>query len=57
MDNERTLCVICAWKKDCQKKFLRSQDLSVRCPDFTKDISINDGVNPDDKEKNSGDSK
>jgi hypothetical protein len=57
MDNERTLCVICAWRKDCQKKFLRSQDLSVRCPEFTKDISINDGVNPDDKEKNSGDSK
>jgi hypothetical protein len=57
MDNERTLCVVCAWKKDCQKKFLRSQDLSVRCPDFTKDIFIKDGVNPDDKEENNGDSK
>jgi hypothetical protein len=56
MDNERTICVVCAWRKDCQKKFLRNQDLSFRCPEFTKDISIKDGVKPDDKKENSGDS-
>ena len=54
MGNERTMCVICAWSKDCQKKFLRSQDISFRCPEFTKDISIKDGVKPDDKEEDSG---
>ncbi|MBS1238458.1 MAG: hypothetical protein H6R39_118 [Deltaproteobacteria bacterium] len=55
MDNEKTFCVVCAWKKDCQKKFLRNQDTSSKCPDFTKDISIKDGVKSDDKEQNSGD--
>ena len=54
MGNERTMCVICAWSKDCQKKFLRSQDISFRCPEFTKDISIKDGVKSDDKEEDSG---
>jgi hypothetical protein len=49
--------VICAWRKECQKKFLRGQDLSIRCSEFTKDISIKDGVKPDDKKKDSGDNK
>jgi len=55
MDSEKALCVVCAWRRDCQKKFLRNEDLSFKCPDFTKDISIKDGVKPDDKEQNSGD--
>jgi hypothetical protein len=57
MDIERTLCVVCAWRKECQKKFLRGQDFSSRCTDFTKDLSIKDGVKADDKEENSGDNK
>ncbi len=55
MVSERTLCVVCAWRKDCQKKFLRGQDTSVRCPDFTKDVSIKEGVESDVKKENSGD--
>ena len=55
MDDERTLCVVCAWRKECQKKFLRGQSTSSRCTDFTKDLSIKDGVKTDDKEENSGD--
>jgi hypothetical protein len=54
MDNERTLCIVCAWRAECQKKFLRGQDVSVRCSEFTKDISIKDGVKPDDKKEDSG---
>ena len=57
MDNERTLCVICAWRKDYQKKFLRARTFLFDVPEFTKDISIKDGVKPDDKEENSGDNK
>jgi hypothetical protein len=49
--------VVCAWRKECGKKFLGGQDLSFRCPEFTKDISIKDGVKPDDKKENSGDSE
>lgn len=55
MDNEKALCVVCAWRKDCQKKFLKSKDVSFRCLEFAKDLSIKNGVNPDDKKKNSGD--
>jgi hypothetical protein len=55
MDNEKALCVICAWRKDCQKKFLKNKDVSLRCSEFTKDLSIKNGVNSDDKKKNSGD--
>jgi hypothetical protein len=55
MGDEKTVCVVCAWRQDCQKKFLRSQDLSSRCPEFTKDLSIKVGVRTDDTKENSGD--
>ncbi len=55
MDNEIALCVVCAWRKNCQKKFFRNRDASFKCPDFTKDISIKNGVKSDDKKQNSGD--
>jgi hypothetical protein len=55
MDREPSLCVICAWRKDCQKKFSKSKDISFRCPDFTKDLSIKDSEYSDDKKGNRGD--
>lgn len=43
MKNKETieveLCAICAWRADCQKKFSISGK-NIRCPDFTKDISL-----------------
>ena len=38
MTLDRTLCPICAWRRDCKKKFSRGE--GVHCPDFTKDLSI-----------------
>lgn len=39
--NTPTICVICAWRATCQKKFsLSGKDL--HCPDFSKDLSIKD---------------
>lgn len=35
------LCSICAWRADCQKKFSISGK-NIRCPDFTKDVSISE---------------
>lgn len=32
-------CAICAWRKDCVKKFSVSGK-DVRCPDFVKDVSL-----------------
>lgn len=57
MNAEPSLCIICAWKKDCQKKFLRSKDVTFRCPDFTKDVFIKDREKLDDQKKDSGDNR
>ncbi|HHO75734.1 MAG TPA: hypothetical protein ENN05_04815 [Deltaproteobacteria bacterium] len=40
MSIDRNLCAICAWRRDCKKKFMQGD--SVYCPDFTKDLSIRD---------------
>lgn len=44
MGGERRLCVICAWRQHCQKRFSVSYDglLNIHCPDFTRDYTIKD---------------
>ncbi len=41
MSDEPTLCVVCAWREECKKKYLHGKEVSLRCPDFTKDLQIN----------------
>ncbi|GAB4388124.1 MAG: hypothetical protein Kow0025_05490 [Thermodesulfovibrionales bacterium] len=36
------ICAVCAWRENCQKKFTVS-GRDIRCPDFTKDLSIGQG--------------
>jgi hypothetical protein len=36
------ICAICAWRATCQKKFSVSGK-DVRCPDFSKDVSLEKG--------------
>lgn len=57
MSNEPSLCILCAWRENCKKKFLKGKDVSVRCPDYTKDLSIKHPEKDDDKKKDSGDRK
>jgi len=38
MTMDRSLCAICAWRRDCKKKFSHGEN--VHCPDFTKDLTI-----------------
>jgi hypothetical protein len=33
------ICALCAWRANCQKKFSVSGK-DMRCPDFSKDLSI-----------------
>lgn len=40
MSDEPTLCVVCAWREDCKKKFIHGKEVSLRCPDFAKDLRI-----------------
>jgi cytidylate kinase len=44
MSIEKRLCVICAWRENCQKRFSVKADfaLNVHCPDFTRDFTIKD---------------
>ena len=50
----KNLCVVCAWRQNCQKKFKLSPG-TVRCPDFSRDLnlpeSISDVVAPETGEK------
>jgi cytidylate kinase len=42
MATDRRICGICAWRKDCQKRYRISTDslINVNCPDYTRDLSI-----------------
>jgi cytidylate kinase len=39
---EMHICGICAWRRDCQKKYKLSKDgfIGTHCPDYTRDLSI-----------------
>jgi len=51
---EPSLCLVCAWRKDCQKRFLRPKDVELRCPDFSRDMSIKNTEKSDVEEEDSG---
>jgi len=42
------ICVVCAWRAACQKKFSISGK-NMRCADFVKDVTIKE--NPEKEEK------
>ncbi len=44
---DRTLCAICAWRGDCNKKFMQGN--GVHCPDYTRDLTIR--ATPEEKEE------
>ena len=48
MPDERTLCVVCAWRKDCLKRFNFEACGQLRCPDYTRDLTIK---SPEEKEE------
>ncbi len=37
---EKKACVICAWRELCQKRFSTSSEVTLHCPDFVKDLSL-----------------
>jgi hypothetical protein len=40
MEDDRTICVVCAWRQTCNKKFSMDGATSTRCPDFTRDVTL-----------------
>ena len=53
MSDEPSLCIICAWRENCKKQFLKGKDVSLKCPDFTRDLSIKHLEKDDDEKKDS----
>ncbi|MBF0495475.1 MAG: hypothetical protein HQK58_02700 [Deltaproteobacteria bacterium] len=46
MDNERTLCAVCAWRGDCKKKFSFEGSGQRFCADYAYDQALK-GSPPD----------
>lgn len=40
MTEDRTICAVCAWRKDCQKKFKFESSGQLHCPDYSRDLTI-----------------
>ncbi|GBE06575.1 hypothetical protein BMS3Abin10_02232 [bacterium BMS3Abin10] len=53
MSASKDICVVCAWRADCKKKFSVSGK-SLRCPDFVRDLSL--PKEEDKEEKKDGNS-
>jgi len=37
---EKTICVVCAWRETCQKKYSFSSSGVMKCPDYTRDLKL-----------------
>jgi len=48
MDSKKEICILCAWREDCQKKFSVSGK-DIRCPDFVRDMSIKESRTSENK--------
>ena len=48
MVDERTVCVVCAWRENCLKRFRNESTGQLRCPDYTRDVTLKD---PEEKEE------
>ncbi len=42
MKEERTICAGGAWRADCNKKFSYQSGGPIKCPEYTRDLTIKD---------------
>ncbi len=40
MEDEKTMCVMCAWRQTCNKKFLMDGATTTRCLEYTRDLTL-----------------
>jgi hypothetical protein len=40
MENDRTICVMCAWRQTCNKKFSMDGATTTRCSEYTRDVTL-----------------
>ncbi len=48
MKIKKDICIVCAWRENCQKKFSVS-GRDIRCPDFVRDLRIKESESPSEK--------
>jgi hypothetical protein len=51
MESNRTICVVCAWRETCNKKFSMDGSTTTRCPEFTRDVTLPAEKEPEKEEK------
>jgi hypothetical protein len=34
------MCLVCAWRENCKKKYAVQESPTRRCPDFERDLTI-----------------
>ena len=51
---EKTLCVVCAWRENCQKKYSFSSSGNSKCPDYTRDLQLPKNAEKKSEGKQSG---
>jgi hypothetical protein len=40
-------CMTCAWRETCQKRFSSTEDLGLRCPEYTFDVRLKKNIPAD----------
>jgi hypothetical protein len=40
MENEKSVCVVCAWRITCNKKFSMDGTTTTRCLEYTRDVTL-----------------
>jgi hypothetical protein len=51
MENDKSICVVCAWRQTCNKKFNVASSPGKRCPDFVRDLTLPRPPDEDNPEK------
>lgn len=39
-EDTRKLCLNCAWRANCTKRFAMEDSTALHCPDYTEDIAL-----------------
>ncbi|MDH3998524.1 MAG: hypothetical protein OET90_06755 [Desulfuromonadales bacterium] len=39
-EDTRKLCLNCAWRANCAKRFSMSDDTTLHCPDYSEDVAL-----------------
>lgn len=51
MTDEKTLCIVCAWRADCQKRFSFKSSDQRYCPDYSRDLAKPDPAEEDEEKQ------